>query len=270
MGRGQRGQSEQVAADVRFVVPCVDHGVRQPARATGLDQVLVDDDPAPRGVDEHGAGLHRCEKARVGHGFRRVVAVDAQRHVACDDVALGQHFVQFRVVARRVLLRFGRVAAQHPESEALAVLGDERSDASDSYDAERPAGGSPAVAPGQRCERGHHVLQYAPGVASRCRPDFDPVFAAVRRVDVVVPDRGRGDQPDRGPVEQASVAAGAGADNQRVGAQGVGVRDFASLEVLHVGIGFQYAFQERNVAVGNDVGFVGHLLSALHLSCPQR
>lgn len=72
------------------------------------------------------------------------------------------------------------------------------------------------------------------------------------------------------PVEQASVAAGAGADNQRVGAQGVGVRDFASLEVLHVGIGFQYAFQERNVAVGNDVGFVGHLLSALHLSCPQR
>ena len=81
----------------------------------------------------------------------------------------------------------------------------------DAHDAQRPLCGLPPLCTGEVGQYGARPLQYAAGVAACCRGDPYAVRRAPRRVDVVEPDGGRGDQTDARTGEQAPVATGAGA-----------------------------------------------------------
>ena len=248
MGRGEQRAVEQLRVEARFVFPDVEHtGMAAPQQCVAVDHF------AARGVHHYGVRFQAGEQSLAGHVPRRGV----KRRVKGEYVGLACDLVQ-RQESAMLALFARRVAADDAEAPQAGVFPDEGSHVPHAHDAQRPLCGLPSLCTGEVGQYGTRPLQDAAGIAACGRGDPYAVRRAPRRVDVVEPDGGRGDQTDARTGEQAFVAAGAGADDQGVGVAHVLRGDPAAGQVAYLGPRLEDSLQKGDGTVGDD--FHGWLL----------
>jgi hypothetical protein len=128
------------------------------------------------------------------------------------------------------------------------------------------AEGAP-VAPQPR-QRRSHPLQHGAGVAAGRGRHADATARAKLHIYMVETRRGRADHLHGGALQQPPVAAGAGADYQRVGVGHIRRADLRPAHVTHLGQGLQNPAQKRYVDVGNNL-HDAKLLKKCYL-CPKK
>ena len=247
---GDVHEVHQFAVDLRLVAPGAEgHGAE--AR-DGLDQVLLHDEFPLGGVDEEGAGLHRGEEMGVGHAARGVVDGDVHR----DDVGPLQDGVQVMEFGMPFLLGADRVVAEGLEAQCEGHLLHAGAGGAEADDADRGTLEGDAFSRSGPEEGGENIVGHAAGVAAGGVLDVDAVFLAPLLVDVVHAGRGRGDKLDGRPLQQGGVAAGAGADDERVGVQQVLPDNLRSVLVEHLrAVGLEDAFNEGYGAIDDEFHF---------------
>ena len=266
MGRGEQRAVEQLRVEVRFVFPDVEHtGMAAPQQCVAVDHF------AARGVHHYGARFQAGEQPLAGHvlalgkvfvaqsrKFGVVVEIvdlqppvahaerrGVERRVEGEQVGFARDLFQRQEPAMLALFA-RRVAADDAEAPQAGVFPDEGTHMPDAHDAQRPLCGLPPLCTREVGQYGARPLQYAAGVAACCRGDPYAVRRAPRRVDVVEPDGGRGDQTD------ARTATGAGADDEGVGIAHVLRGDPAARQVAYLGPRLENPLQKRDGTVCDD------------------
>ena len=89
-------------------------------------------------------------------------------------------------------------------------------------------------------------------VAARGIAHGDAVLGAIVQIDVVGADGCRADESHAAAVEQVGIAAGAGADNERVGLAHDLAGDVARLQIQDLGIRLDQAMDVWDMIVDDD------------------
>ena len=190
------------------------------------------------GVDKEGAGLDFLKEVFRGHAARGGI----QRNVQGDHIGPGQQLIQRNKALRAFFPGTGRVVQKNLEAQVPGHLLhffthiSYANDANDlPFQLDGPAGSHAK-------QGGKHIVCHTAGIAALCVLHIDAVLGAPVQVDMVCADGGAGNHLHLGALEGFFIAFGTGADNEGVCIQHGVMVDGTTVQVFHLGVGFQNTF----------------------------
>ena len=120
--------------------------------------------------------------------------------------------------------------------------------------------------PEPAAQGGVHPLGHCRGVASWGIGHLDATLAAIVEVDVVGANGGGANETHPAALEQAGIAARAGAHQQRTGIAHRSRSDVARVEILDTGKGLKQPLDVGNVAFYNDFYHDQEIMCATYMA----